>query len=53
MPDRGAGVSVAILLEGCGAGGVNASGNATVTVVPSSTLLCTVDLAGMQRRPGF
>ena len=30
------------MLDGCRAGGVNASGNATVTVVPSSILLCTV-----------
>ena len=37
-----AGFSVATLLEGASAtGGANASGKATVTVVPSPTLLCT------------
>ena len=32
---------------------LNASGNATVTVVPSLILLCTVDLAGMQGDQAF
>jgi hypothetical protein len=35
-------VSVAILLDVCPAFAEKASGNATVTVVPSSSLLCTV-----------
>ena len=43
IADRNAGDSVAILLDGSFAGGMNASGNATVTTVPSSILLCTVN----------